>query len=62
MVIHFGLFSKIVNIETAFLYKDLEEEIYMECPQDLSDVGRDDCIILNKCIYSHDQASRQYCK
>ena len=29
MVIHFGFSAKIVNVETAFLYQDLEEEIYM---------------------------------
>ena len=32
MVIHFKYAAKIVNVET-FLYGDLEEEIYMECPQ-----------------------------
>ena len=31
-VIHFRFFAKIVNVETAFLYRELEEEIYMECP------------------------------
>ena len=32
MVINFGYWAEIVVIETAFLYNDLEEEIYMECP------------------------------
>ena len=32
----------------------------MECPQCMSDMGKDDCIILNKCIQSHVQAARQY--
>ena len=36
MALHLGYLAKIVDIETAFLYRDLEEEIYMECPQDTS--------------------------
>ena len=47
MVLHFRYLSKIVDINTAFLYGDLEEEIYMECPQGMADVKKDDCIILN---------------
>ena len=60
MVLHFGYSAKIVDMETAFLYKDLEEEIYMEWPQGMSNVKKDDCIILNKCIYSLVQAGWQY--
>ena len=30
-VIHFGLSAKIVNIETTFLYRGLEKEIYIQC-------------------------------
>ena len=44
------------------LYGDIEEKIYMECPQGMSDVKKDDCIILNKCIYSLVQAAHQYYK
>ena len=62
MVIHFEYSAKIVNMETAFLYRELEEEIYMECPQGTSDVGKDDCIILSKCIYCLVQEARQYHK
>ena len=62
MVIHFGYSAQIVDVETAFLYMDLEEEIYMECPQGMSDVGKVDCIILNKCIYGLVQAAWQYYK
>ena len=47
MVLHFGYLAKIVDLETAFLYGDLEEEIYMECPQGMSNVKKDDCVILN---------------
>ena len=45
---NFGYLAKIVGMETAFLYGDLEEEIYTECPQGMSDIKKDDCIILNK--------------
>ena len=59
MVLHFGYLTKIVNIETAFLHGDLDKEIYMECPQGMVDVKKDNCIILNKCIYGLVQAARQ---
>ena len=49
-------------METAFLYRELEKEIYMECPQGISDVGKDNCIILNQCIYGLVQSARQYYK
>ena len=52
--------TKIVNEESVFLYGDLEEEIY-ECPQGMSDVGKDDCIILNKNIWPC-TSNRQYNK
>ena len=62
MVLHFSYLAKIIDIETAFLYGDLKEEIYMECPQGMSDVKKDDCIILNKRIYNLVQAAHQYYK
>ena len=31
IVLHFGYLAKIVDVEVAFLYKDMEEEINMEC-------------------------------
>ena len=43
--------------KTALLFVDLEEEIYMECPQSMTNVGKDDCIILDKCILSLVQAA-----
>ena len=62
MVLHFGYLAKIVNVEKAFLYGDLEEEIYPECPQSMSDIKIDDCIIFNKCIYGLVQTAWQYYK
>ena len=43
MVLLFGYLAKIVDVETAFLYGDLKGEIYMECPQGIADVKKDDC-------------------
>ena len=51
MVIFFNFATKIVNMNTTFLCRNLEEEIYMECSQNKPDIGSDDCIMLNKCIY-----------
>ena len=62
MVLHYGYMAKIVNIKTAFLYGDLDEEIYMECPQGMAAVKKDDCIIFKKCIYGLVQAAQQHYK
>ena len=45
----------------AFLYIYLKKK-FTRCPKGMSDVGKDDCIILNKCIYGLVQAVRQYYK
>ena len=52
MVIHFGYLAKMVDMETAFLYRNLEE-FFLECPQEKG------CIILNKWIDGLVQAVRQ---
>ena len=49
-------------METTFLYSELEEEIHMDYLQGMSDIEKDDCIILNKCIYYLVQAARHYYK
>ena len=59
--------ADIVDIETAFLYGDLEEEIYMKVPEGLSEhleteFGNDDCLMLVQSIYGLVQAARQYYK
>ena len=51
----------IVDVETAFLHGELEEEIYMECPPGLK-ASKDDCCVLKKSIYGLVQAARQYFK
>ena len=62
MVLHFGYLAKIINVETTFLHGDLEEEIFMECPQGMSNIKKDNYIILNKCIYGLVQVAWQYYK
>ena len=59
MVIHFRFSFKIVNIKTAFLHGDIEKEIHMECPLGIKDVGKDDYIVLDECIFGLVQAVMQ---
>ena len=61
-MIIFCLTGKIVDAETAFLYGELEEEIYMECPEGLAGASKEDVLLLQKCIYGLVQAARQYHK
>ena len=41
MVFHFGYLSKTVDVGNAFVYGNLGEEIYMECLQGMSNIGKD---------------------
>ena len=59
--------ADIVDIETAFLYGDLYEEIYMKIPEGLKEYydktyDDDECFILDKAMYGLVQAARQYYK
>ena len=56
LVLIYGHDMKTVDVETAFLYGDLEEEIYMECPP--GDNG-DEMFILDMCTYGLVQAACQ---
>ena len=40
VMLHFDYFAKKVNVETTFLYRDLDEEIYVEGPQGTTHVKR----------------------
>ena len=60
-----GLMAEIVDVEKAFLYGELEEEIYMDLPVGFNEVmgleGDDDeCVVLDKEIYGLVQATRQF--
>ena len=56
---------EIMDIETAFLYGELDEEIYMKVPEGLSvhlntEYNEEDCVILDKSIYGLVQGARQF--
>ena len=55
--------GKVVDIDNAFLNRDLEHEIYMKIPEGYDevinkDVDKEDCLILQKAIYGLVQAAR----
>ena len=60
-MILFGLSAKNVDLETAFLYGELDEEIYMECPPGMKSKA-DEILILGQCIYGLVQSARPYHK
>jgi len=42
----------LIDVETAFLHGDLTNDIYMNCPKELTDVNKSvGCLELLKCIY-----------
>ncbi len=47
----YELSAKIVDVETAFLYGDLDEKIFMNCPEGLDGATDQDALTLQKCIY-----------
>ena len=66
--------SEIVDVETAFLYGDLDEEIFMKIPEGMKEFfeeksdqntlsyDENDCLVLKKSIYGLVQAARQFFK
>jgi hypothetical protein len=56
-----NLTTKIIDFETAFLHGDLEQEIYMDCPEGLESEP-DECVLLQKTIYGLVQSARQFFK
>ena len=56
-----GLKARIVDIETAFLHGDLEEEIYMDTPEGIR-ATEDKVVKLQQTIYGLVQSARQFWK
>ncbi|KAG7353397.1 reverse transcriptase RNA-dependent DNA polymerase [Nitzschia inconspicua] len=59
--------SEVVDVTTAFLYGDMEEQVFMKMPEglDLVEIGwniDEDCVELLKTLYGTKQAARQYWK
>ena len=58
--------SKLMDVETAFLYRELDEEIHMEVPVGINDFYQNSideeatCFLLKKGIYGLCQAARQF--
>ena len=57
-----GWDSEMIDVETAFLYGELEEEIYMEIPDGMDEDKSTKCLKLKKSIYGLVQAARQWWK
>jgi Reverse transcriptase (RNA-dependent DNA polymerase) len=51
----------IVDVETAFLHGDIDEEIYMDAPPGLKH-HEGECVKLDKAFYGLVQAARQFFK
>jgi len=56
-----NLDAMIIDVESAFLYGDLDEEIYMDLPDGMTSFD-DECLLLLKAIYGLVQAARQWHK
>ena len=56
--------SLVMDVETAFLYGDIEEEIFMKSPVGMEEIdpgsSPEDCYQLKKRIYGLCQATRQF--
>ena len=56
--------SLVMDVETAFLYGDIEEEIFMKSPVEMEEIdpgsSPEDCYQLKKGIYGLCQAARQF--
>ncbi len=56
----FDLKANLVDVGTAFLYDNTEEEIFMECPSGMTEAEEVGALALNKFVYGIVQAARQY--
>jgi Reverse transcriptase (RNA-dependent DNA polymerase) len=54
-----GLTAALLDVEVAFLNGELEEKIYMECPEGMVR-QKNDVVLLLKSMYGLVQAARQF--
>jgi Reverse transcriptase (RNA-dependent DNA polymerase) len=57
--------ARVYDVETAFLYGDLDEPVYIRIPQGLNNFVKNldfktDCLLLKKAMYGLVQAARQW--
>jgi hypothetical protein len=62
-----GWENEVLDITTAFLYGDMEEEVYMKLPKGNEMIENgwnsdEDCVMLLRTTYRTKQAARQYWK
>ena len=56
-----GLDAVLIDVECTFLEGDLEEEVYMNCPEGLAGFNnKDHCLRLKKSIYGLVQSAKQW--
>ena len=53
--------ASIIDVETAFLHGNLQEEIYMNIPEGMES-NNNQCLLLNKTIYGLVQSAREFYK
>eukprot|EP00957_Ditylum_brightwellii_P134685 10267752-Ditylum_brightwellii.AAC.1 len=67
MMMHKDWVAEIVDVETAFLYGDMDVEMYMKVPEGLEHIEptidrRETSMVLEKSLYGTVQAARQWWK
>jgi hypothetical protein len=63
LVAHYDMVLEQMDVKTAFLHADLEEQIYMEQPEGFSQPGQEHLVCkLKKSLYGLKQSPRQWYK
>jgi len=53
--------ASIINIETAFLHRNLQDEVYMNVPEGMES-NNNQCLLLSKIIYGLVHSAREFYK